>query len=458
MSQVTADPASELAAKVKELEAQGIRYFQIEVPDLDAGLRGKAVHLKKGLSPGGGAFCKILFGLTTADDVYESPLASFSNGFPDFFAHTDTATVTLLPWRTATAAGICDLREPDGALSEVAPRTVLRRVVDRCTDLSYEPRFAIEYEAYMLHADDELMAEGRHHELKPFGRTWNAYSLVRMADLHDLATEFMARMDAVGAPLDSVHSELGYGLIEFALAHAPALDAADRAARAKAYLKELCAERGLVATFMAKWKPGESGSGGHAHQSLWRDGENAFAADDGSISELGRRYAAGQMATMRDFTALFNPTVNSYRRIGAVWWSPENASWGGDNRTAALRVITAPGPGAVRIEHRRPGADASPHLCIAAMLAGGIHGIEEGLEPAPYAAGNAAEDPRFAALPADLDEATTVLEQSGAARRLLGDAFVDHFVLSRREEWRLWDEWSRTQVTEWELRRYFETI
>lgn len=461
-------PPAEAAQQAKRLAAQlsarGVRCCQIEVPDLDGGMRAKLVSLDKGLAAEGSALCSIVFGLTAADDVYESGVSSYDNGFPDLFAHPDTATVRVLPWRPSVASVICDLRTPAGEVCPIAPRGVLRTVAERCAGLGYEPRFGVEYEAFVLYADAHLIAAGRHHDLKPLGRTANAYSGLRLADVRDLGQAFMDRMSAIDAPIDSFHTELGYGMVEFALAHAPALDAADRAARAKAYFKELCAERGLVATFMAKWKPGESGSGLHVHQSLWRGGQNLFAGGgeggagggQGGLSGLARQYAAGQLATMPAFTAIFNPNVNSYRRISVAAWTPENATWGPDNRTAAVRAITAPAPTAVRLEHRRAGADANPYLVIAALLAGGLHGIETSARPPEPVRGNASADPRAQPLPSSLPDAIAALRGSDLARKLLGSAFVEHFALSRQVEWDLWARWSDAQVTEWELRRYFE--
>jgi glutamine synthetase len=454
----SATGAPELTAQqlITELAAREVRYGRVEVPDLDGSMRAKLVTLDKALGADGVALCSIAFGLTVADDVYESPASSYANGFPDLWAHGDPATVRVLPWRPNVASVLCDLRSPDGTGFPLAPRGVLRAVTERCTRLGYEPRFAVEFEACILHADAELIAAGRHHELQPAGRTANAYSALRLADVGELGQEFMDRMSAIKIPVESFHTELGRGMVEFALAHAPALEAADRAARAKAYFKELCAERNLVATFMAKWKPADPGCGAHVHQSLWRHGQNAFAGDRDGLSDLARHYAAGQLATMPAFTALFNPNVNSYRRIGVAAWTPENATWGIDNRTAALRAIAAPGPKAARLEHRRPGADANPYLMIAAMLAGGLHGIETAAEPPEPARGNAAEDLRSPPLPGSLPDAIAALRGSDLARELLGSEFVDHFALSRQVEWDLWAQWSSAQVTEWELRRYFE--
>jgi glutamine synthetase len=435
---------------------EGARVVQLEVPDLDGGLRAKLVSVPKALSETGAAMCSIMFGLTLADDVYESPTSSASNGYPDLVMRPDRATLRRLPWCEATAAVLCDLYAGDGTRFPLAPRTVLRTVVERCAELGFEARFAAEWELCVVHRDDGLSAGGRHGELTPLGRTMNAYSSLRLRELRPLAQAFFQRMEAAGISVESVHTELGHGMLEFALAHAPAMEAADHAARAKAYLKELCGERDLVATFMPKWRTGAPTSGCHFHQSLWRDGANVFAAPDGALSQLARHYLAGQLETLTDFGVVFNPSVNAFRRLQPGTFTPGTASWGVDNRTAAIRAITG-SPKGVRLEHRRPGADVSPYLAIAAMLAGGLHGIAEKLEPPAPATADAYADDRFPRLPATLADAITALRDSPVAPGLLGADFVRHYLLSREVELRLWREWETEQVTEWEHRRYFET-
>ena len=430
----------------------GARMVQLEVPDLDGGLRAKLVSPAKALSEAGAAMCTIMFGLTQADDVYESPASSAANGYPDLVMRPDMATIRALPWCEATVAVLCDLYGGDGARFPLAPRSVLRTVVERCADLGFEARFAAEWEFCVVHRDDEAHPAG----LVPLGRTMNAYSSLRLRELRPLAQAFFERMEAVGISVESVHTELGHGMVEFAIAHAPALEAADHAARAKAYLKELCGERDLVATFMPKWRAGVPTSGCHFHQSLWRDGSNEFAGPGGALSTLARHYLAGQLATMTDFGALFNPSVNAFRRLQPGTWTPATASWGVDNRTAAIRAITG-APKAVRLEHRRPGADVNPYLAIAAMLAGGLHGIAGELEPPDPATADAYADARFPRLPATLADAIAALRDSPVAPDLLGREFVRHYLLSREVELRLWREWETAQVTEWEQRRYFET-
>ena len=445
----------ELAAVRERMRAEGVRFVQVETPDLDGGLRGKFLALDKGLSAEIG-WSNIIYGLTTADDVYLSPFSSYENGFADVYGKPDPATVCRLPWRPDTVAAILDIHDADGALTPECPRTMLRCAADKAALMGFEPRFALEYEVFIYYVDEEAspLSPGT---LTPVSRGRNAYSLVRLPALRAVFETFMQRMEEMGTPVVSMHTELGHGAIEFALAHAPALAAADGAMRAKTYLKELCAERGMIATFMAKLDADLPGCGGHIHQSLWRDGENAFW-DGAGVSETAMQYAAGQLEHLPALVALCMPNVNSFRRRDWQHWVPENASWGDDNRSAAMRLITRPTPHGARFENRLPGADSNAYLAIGGMLAAGLDGIERDLAPPPMCTGNAALDESYAKLPATLEEAVEVFEGSAFLRRVFSDRFVDHYTLSRRAELDLWRTWQKSQISAWEYERYFETI
>ena len=444
-----------LAELRERFRAEGVRLVQVEVPELDGGLRGKLLALDKGLS-GDIGWSNIIYGLTTADDVYLSPFSSYENGFADIYGQPDPATVRRLPWRPETVAVVIDLHDADGTMTPESPRTMLRRAADKAAAMGFEPRFALEYEVFIYYLDDGAALPSP-ATLTPVSRGRNAYSLVRLPALRALFESFMQRMEEAGAPVVSMHTELGHGAIEFAIAHAPALAAADGAMRAKTYLKELCAERGMVATFMAKLDAVLPGSGGHVHQSLWREGENAFW-DGRGVSETARRYAAGLLDHLPALTALCMPNVNSFRRRDWQHWVPENASWGDDNRSAALRLITRPVPQGARFENRLPGADSNAYLTVGGMLAAGLDGIERGLEPPPLCSGNAALDESYTRLPATLEDAVEAFAGSDFLRRAFTDRFVDHYALSRRAELDLWRAWQKSQVSAWEFERYFETI
>jgi len=442
-----------------KLAESGIEFVQMETVDLDGALRGKFLPVSKVKPDAQGAFCTILYQLTSVDDVWVTRHSSFDNGFPDMRAMPDPQTAVRWNWQPDTAAVIFDMFDQDGSPYPLAPRSILRQVASRFAETGYEPRFGIEFEAFVMRADEELMTQGRHHEMKPLGGMHNAYRLNDAADARDLGKTFIQRMRGMGIDVEAFHTELGYGAIEFALAPVAALDAADNATRAKSYFRQLCAERGLVATFMAKWKVGESGAGGHVHQSIWRDGQNAFYDPTRStLSNVALHYGAGLIKSMPDFAVLFRPNVNSYRRFDHRAWSPENASWGYDNRSAALRAIRQPGQNAYRYEHRVPGADTNVYLSLAAMLAGGHLGLTNKLTPPAAAEGNAALDANCVRLPSTLPEATELFRNSSLAKDYLGAAFVEHYAASRDVEHQHWQAWLAEQVTSYELKRYFKTV
>jgi glutamine synthetase len=207
---------------------------------------------------------------------------------------------------------------------------------------------------------------------------------------------------------------------------------------------------------MAKIAPDLPGSSGHLHQSLWSldaKPKNVFHDDSApnKLSSVAKNYLAGQVALMPDLTALYAPTVNAYKRYVPGVWAPLTASWGLENRTCAIRAITG-GPSSTRLEYRQTAADINPYIAIATCLAAGLYGIEKKLDAPPPASGNA--ESGLAPLPRTLREATARLEKSEGARAILGDAFVDHYVRTRDWECRQYDR----VVTEWELKRYFESV
>jgi glutamine synthetase len=247
-------------------------------------------------------------------------------------------------------------------------------------------------------------------------------------------------------------------MYEINLRYANALRAADNTMLYKNGVKEICLQAGLLASFMAKPFDHEDWLSCHTHVSLWdRAGQrNLFASEDGSMSEVMLHFLAGVAATAREFMALYAPTVNSYKRYVAGTWAPTTVSWGEENRTAALRVITPHQSEATRIEVRIPGADCNPYLAIAAAVAGGLHGIEQRLAPSAPVRGNAyeAEQALSRRLPATLAEAAETLAASALAREWFGEQFVHDFVVSRR--WEV-ERYNR-MVSAWERERYFEMV
>lgn len=445
----------------EELARLGARRVRVEMPDTDGTLRGKYVSADKILAGKGASVSDVYYALTIADDVIEtSPLTGPETGWPDVVGYPDWTTLRTVPWEDGLAAVICDVRTKAGEPLGVDPRLALRRTCERLDAAGFEARVGVEYELFVFHLDGEgerALREGRVRELTPISREWQAYSLFRWPEKAAFIEELTRFLDVYGCPIEAISTELGYGMIELAIGPAAPLEAADRAARLKLGCKEIARRHGMLASFIAKWDIGQSGSSGHVHQSLFRDGRNVFWQALDELSETGRHYLGGLVAVTPELSAFMSPFPNSYRRYIPDTWAPPNASWGHDNRNACIRAITS-SETATRLEHRRPGADFNPYLSIAACLDAGLHGIRTRLEPPPESPGRAYEDPGAPMFPASLPEAAAALGGSALARDWYGDLLVDHYVASRYVEQECWEKLRDAQVPEWEAARYLEVV
>src|SRR5436190_6394906 len=372
-------------------------------------------------------------------------MASWERGYGDFHLSPDLATLRRVPWLEGTALVLCDVDWEDGAAVVASPRQVLRAQVERARAAGFEPMFGSELEFYLLRETyAEAHAKG-YRDLTP--------SVPYILDYHVLATTFdepLLRqirngMQGAGIPVESSKGEAWPGQHEINFRYADALAAADNHAVYKNGAKEIAALNGCAITFMAKPDASWIGNSCHIHGSLWRDGSNAF---DGE-SEVFRQWLAGWITCARELALFLAPTINSYKRYAAGSWAPTTLAWGHDNRTCGFRVV---GHGSSqRVETRIPGGDVNPYLAFAALIAAGLHGIENGLELPPPLEGNAYESDaeRF---PSTLREAVAALEEGSMARAALGDEVVDHYLNYGHTEQRLYDQ----IVTCYERERLFE--
>ncbi|MEZ5829613.1 MAG: glutamine synthetase family protein [Dongiaceae bacterium] len=444
----------------QELTDKGARFINVHMAEVAGVFRSKTAPFK--LAYNGDALNGILYcvqhsdGQPTGIPVFPGEISNDANGYPNIMCVPDPGTVRQHGWDPRYASVITNSFMLDGRRCPLDPRALLKDQEERARKMGYEPRFALEYEFGIFHADHDLMRAGRYRELKPWGHSYINYDLVRGGDYQDFVAQLIDRLASIGIGVASFVTEYGYGMYEFALAPKPPLEAADDAMRAKLHLREFCAERGLVATFMTRFQPPgkESACGGHHHQSLWRDGMNAFAAGPNQLTDVAQHYLAGMLQYLPDTHLLFRPTINSYRRMDRGAWSPEDCSWGYENRTAAVRAITTPTAEAARFEHRVPGADINPYLSIAAMLAAGLDGIEHKLPLEPAAPGNPAGLDR-PLLARTLKDSIDRFRGSDFVARLFGPEFKAHYLLSREAEQEAFDTWLETQITDFEWQRYF---
>jgi len=445
---------------LRDFEERGITKAKIGGFDIDGVLRGKYVSIDKLRSAmkSGFGFCDVIFGWDIGDLLYDNAqVTGWHTGYPDAHAVLDLSTARPIPWEPGTIAILADFRDQRGGPHPACPRSLLRTVLSRAEQMGYVAKFSVEYEFFLFRETPASLHEKRFQKLEPLSPGMFGYSWLREGQNAELMRSILDGMRAFDIEIEALHTETGPGVYEVAIRYDDCLRAADKAALFKTSMKQIAFEHGLSATFMAKWNADLPGSSGHIHQSLWRGGKNAFAASDdpNGLSKVMRSYIAGQVELMPELTALYSPTVNSYKRYVPGVWAPLTASWGFENRTCALRVIGAGDPSATRVEYRQTAADINPYVAMATSLAAGLHGIARELNPPPPASGDAsAAGEVHKPLPRTLAEATSLLASSAAAREILGAPFVDHYVRTREWEVRQYDR----AVTDWELRRYFEAI
>lgn len=383
---------------------------------------------------------------------FEGWWPDWATGFGDIEAVADLSTLRRVPWLPDTALVLCDYRYGDGRVYDLSPRDVLRGVVERYEKLGLEPRLAPELEFIVYDETEEsAMAKG-FRDLRPLSPRACPYGGLQATTDESVIAPIVAGLTAFGIPVETWNPEGSPGQYELNIPHHAPIEAADLGFLFKQGVKELCALDGKTATFMAKLSSEEYGSSLHVHQSVWRDGESAFH-DGGAeygMSPMFRHFVAGQLRTLATFMPIWMPTPNSYKRGGDYTAAGTTESWGLDNKSLTLRVLATDGK-SCRLEHRVPGADANVYLVLAAMLAGGLYGIENELELPPPTLGDAYADPSVKRLPTTLHDSIEGFASSDVANEYLGEEFVRRFAATRR--WEV--EQSLREISEWELKRYF---
>lgn len=391
------------------------------------------------------------------DPVQGYRYANWQRGYGDFHLVPDLSTLRRAAWLPKTAMVICDVMDEAARRHvSIAPRSMLRRQVERAAGMGYSVLAATELEYYIFHDSFRSAAAKGYTGLEPQG--WYLEDYHALQGTREEAFNGAARrhLKASGVPVETSKGEWGLGQHELNVRYADILAMADRHVVFKQCLKETADAQGVSVTFMAKFAADRAGSSCHLHLSLWHGEKNAFVGDRvlGTVraSDVFRWFLGGWIVRTPEVMPFLAPTVNSYKRFQAGSWAPTRLGWSHDNRTAGFRVVGA-GP-SLRIECRVPGADANPYLALAASLAAGLDGIARKTEPPPLFEGDmyaAGEVPR---VPRDLREATDSLEKSAFAREIFGEDVIEHYVHFFRTE----DAAYSKAVTDWERRRYFERI
>ncbi|MFI2414298.1 glutamine synthetase family protein [Streptomyces sp. NPDC018947] len=379
-------------------------------------------------------------------------MSSWDRGYGDFVLRADMDTLRRLPWHGGTAMAVADLAWEDGSPVDAAPRQILRRQLDRLAGHGWSARAGTELEFIVFRDTYEQAWDAGYRGLTPANQYNVDYSVLGTGRIEPLLRRIRNEMAGAGMTVESAKGECNPGQHEITFRYDDALVTCDQHAVYKTGAKEIAAQEGMALTFMAKYNERE-GNSCHIHLSLAdADGTSLMPGDrDGGMSDLMRHFLAGQLAALREFTLLYAPHINSYKRFQPGSFAPTAVAWGHDNRTCALRVV---GHGrSLRFENRLPGGDVNAHLAVAGMIAAGLHGVEHRLDLPEPCPGNAyAAD--FAHVPTTLREAADLWERSTLAKAAFGDEVVAHYRNMARVELDAFD----AAVTDWELRRSFERM
>ena len=430
-------------------------------PDLQGRLTGKRTtgrFFLEHVAEDGTENCDYLI----ACDMDNNPVpgyrfASYEQGYGDMLARADWSTVRITPWVEKTAMIFCDLYDVEtGELVEVAPRTMLRRQVEAAAAQGFLPMVASEIEFYLFKDTYDEAHDKGYRDLKPHSPWLEDYHILQTTKDEYILGQLRRQLELAGVPVGFSKGEAGRGQHEINLDYTTAVEMADRNSVYKLAAKEIAHFAGRSVSFMAKYDFNDTGSSCHIHSSLWSlDGSTALFDDHHGphgMSQLFQHYLAGQIATAREFSLLWAPTINSYKRFQPGSWAPTGIGWGVDNRTLGFRKV-GHGTG-TRVECRIPGSDANSYFAFAGTLAGGLYGIRNRLELGEPFSGNGYEAPDIERIPWNIADAIALWEASDIARECFGEEVHHHIATMARAEWKAFN---RT-VTDWELRRYWERI
>ncbi len=380
-------------------------------------------------------------------------MSSWDTGYGDMVMTPDLATLRRIPWLPGTALVMADLSWDDGRPVTAAPRSILARQIGRLAERGLVPYVGTELE-FMVFDNTYRDAWARgYRDLTPATDYNVDYAMLGSTRMEPLLRDIRLGMIGAGMYCEGVKGECNRGQQEIAFRYDHALATCDNHTIYKNGAKEIADQHGKSLTFMAKFDERE-GNSCHIHISLrGKDGGAAFADpdDEHQMSEMFKSFVAGQLATLRELTLFYAPNINSYKRFVDGSFAPTAIAWGMDNRTCALRVV---GHGSsMRMECRTPGGDVNQYLAVAALIAGGLHGIDQKLTLPEPLAGNAYQSSADR-LPTTLAEAAGLFAGSAVAREAFGDDVVEHYLNNARVELAAFN----SAVTDWERVRGFERL
>lgn len=425
--------------------------------DMQGRLVGKRVSARlflEDVAEHGAECCNYLLAVDVEMNTVDGyAMSSWERGYGDMAMIPDFTTLRIAPWLEATALVTADLQWLDGSPVEASPRRILQRQLERLAERGLTAHVGTELE-FIVFDDGYREAWRKGYRDLAHASDYNIdYALLASTRMEPLLRDIRNAMDGAGMYCEGVKGECNFGQQEIAFRYDTALTTCDNHSIYKNGAKEIADRHGKSLTYMAKFDERE-GNSCHIHISLRGEGGAAVFSDPDAphgMSKLFRHFLAGQLAAMRELTLFSAPNVNSYKRYVAGSFAPTAIAWGLDNRTCALRVV-GHGHG-MRVENRVPGGDVNQYLAVAALIAAGLHGIEQEREPDDVFVGNAYESD-VARVPATLRESAELFAGSAIAREAFGEEVVEHYLNNARVELAAFD----AAVTDWERVRGFERL
>jgi glutamine synthetase len=439
-----------------DVESGAVDTVLLVMTDMQGRLTGKRLHAPffvDEVAGHGAEGCNYLLAVDVEMNTVQGfAMSSWETGYGDFVFRPDLDTLRRVPWLERTAICVADLEWEDGSPVTASPRQVLRRQLDRLAERGWHANVGSELE-FMLFRDSYEQARAKRYRDLDHANAYNVdYSILGTTMVEDVIRPIRLGMAGAGIRVEDSKGECNFGQHEVNFRYSDALAMADNHSIYKNGAKEIAYLHGCALSFMAKYDERE-GNSCHIHMSLWDDSGSLSPGEDGhGRSRVFEHFVAGQLAATRELTYFFAPNVNSYKRYSWGSFAPTTLVWGIDNRTCAFRVV-GHGP-TLRVESRIAGADVNPYLAFAAMIAAGLHGIDNELELEPDYPGNAYDAAGKPRLPTSLHEAIALLEGSQLARAAFGEDVVDHYLHYARTEQRAFE----ATVTDWERFRNFERM
>lgn len=431
-------------------------------PDPYGRLVGKRLTIQAfrslGLSGDGINASSFIFAVDLEMNPLGLAVSNADNGWADIRLVPDLTTLRRVPWEPHVALVICDAYETGSdTLLSVAPRTILRKQIERAEQHGLRFKFASELEFFLASTPPREAWELGYQNLKMLSDYRSDYQMVQSGRDDWFIERIRNQMPEFGVSVESSKPEWGLGQQEVTLDYCDTLEMADRHVLFKYGVKQLAHAADLTVTFMAKPKIDEVGSSCHLHVSMWSADEGrALCASDrpaGGMSDTFGSFVAGQLAHAADITLMFAPTINSYKRFQPDQFAGTAIAVGDDNRSCAFRLVGS-GP-SYRVENRIPGGDVNPYYAYAATIIAGLDGVERQLPAPEIFDGNAWTGDNVTIVPTSMHEALRLFAECKTARAGFGDEVFDHLLASARSELVAFDSHS---VTDWETRRYYERV